>query len=546
MTKTSAMEELSGSAYWRHAAAQTRASWKDAFKARSMLSNVSAGVTVALVALPLNVALAIACGLPASVGLVTGAIAGLLGAALGGSRLQVTGPEVALAPITFEIVVRHGFEGLIVAVACAGLIQIAFGLMRVGRMIHLIPVPVIAGFLAAVALLVFDTQIPVLLGVSGEARQVSAISVDVLRRIPWGAVATGAVVMLAMVAIPKLSKRIPAPLVGLVLAMALGFSLDLDIPAVDPMERGWPAPALPPFGGVDLLVLLPEAVALALLASIDSLLCAVSIDARVPGSRTRTDQELVAQGLANLGSACFGGMPVAAAIVRSAAAVEAGATTRLAPAVQSIVLGLVTLALAPLLRHVPLSALAAVLLVVAWRLIDFRQLVKMWKMARIELVVFGATAAGILLTDFVMGVIIGVVVALADFARRQRVLLTATSMRTNPVRDDVRVLRVEGPLFFASQAKVDRLLGEVHPRGQLVLDFDAVPTIDTSGLLALLRGLERFVREGNRVWLCSLSEEWKELIHGFADFPVDRIHLASDVESALRDMTYPEALTEVA
>ncbi len=181
--------------------------------------------------------------------------------------------------------------------------------------------------------------------------------------------------------------------------------------------------------------------------------------------------------MASIGSACFGGMPVAAAIVRSAAAVDAGATSRMAPLVQSLVLALVVVSFAPLVGHIPLVALASILLVVGWRLVDWRFMAYMWRSARIEVAVPVATAAGILLTDFVIGVLI---VWRSD-------------------TDGVCVLRLQGPLFFGSQAELDRLLEEVNDDGPVVVDVAAVPTLDSSGASALVRAIERIARRGNEV-----------------------------------------------
>lgn len=504
--------------------------------------NLAAGVTVALVALPLNMALAIACGLPASVGLVTGAIAGAMGALVGGSRLQVTGPEVALAPITFEIVSRHGFEGLLAVTVLAGLFQILLGLLRIGRLVHAIPLPVIGGFLAAVAIMVFDSQLPVFFGISTDARLVTDITPSILGGLSWSTVLVGVVAIALMIVVPRLDRRAPAPLVALVVAMVMVPVLGLPVAMVDAIEGGWPGFAVPTFAGAPLTELAAEAVALALIASIDSLLCAVSIDARTAGPRTRTDQELVAQGLANCTSACFGGMPVAAAIVRSAAAVEAGATTRLAPLVQSLLLGLTVVAFASFVGHIPLVALASILLVVGLRLVDVRQLRHMWRSARFEVAVFAATAAGILLTDFVFGVVVGVLVALADFAHRQRALVKTREIvwraHEHALPDDrldgVRVIRLEGPLFFASQAKIDMLLDDLVGDGPVVIDLAAVPTLDSSGAGALGRAVERLVRSGTAVCLSSITPNAKSLLEPALDGAWGRVQMSESLDDALR------------
>lgn len=535
-------EALSGVAYWRESAALTAISLRASLTKRAG-PNIAAGVTVALVALPLNMALAIACGLPAEVGLVTGAVAGVIGGLLGGSSLQITGPEVALAPITFEIISRHGFDGLLAVTILAGLMQIALGLLRVGRLVHAIPVPVVGGFLAAVGLMVFDSQLPVLFGLSDKARLVSEMSPTQVAGLDVRSLALGALVIALMLGLPRLSRRLPSPLIALAAAMAVATFVMPSVATVDHFDGGWPPFGLPTFDPARFADYLGEAFALALLASIDSLLCMVSIDARMNGPRSRTDQDLVAQGLANIGSACFGGMPVAAAVVRSAAAVEAGATSRLAPLVQSVVLALVVVALARFVGHVPLAALASILLVVGWRLFDWAALRHMWRTARFEAAIFVGTAAGIVLTDFVIGVMIGVLLALVAFAHRQRELVR---MRRPHDHDEhalhyenlggVRVLHLEGPLFFASQAKIDGLFDELDDDGPLVVDLTDVPTLDISGARALLRAAERFARRGAAVWLSSLSAEARTMLAPLIAASAHPLHVSDTVDEALRQL----------
>ncbi len=481
--------------------------WGKTLERKSIAPNLAAGLTVTLIALPLNLALAIACGLPPSVGLITGAIAGLVGALFGGSRFSITGPEIALAPITLEIVARHGFSGLVAATFLAGLMQVAFGLLRFGGLVHSIPFPVVGGFLAAVGLLVFDAQLPRLLGLPSDVALLSEVrSFEVLTQIDLSALALGVLVVLAMVLLPRVSRRVPAPLLGLGLAVAAMVLFKLNVASVAPIDATLPRPALPGFAGVDVLALLPEALALALLASIDSLLCAVSTDSLVGGERTRTDQELCAQGLANMASACVGGMPVAAAVVRSVAAIEAGATTRLAASVQSLALGFVLVAAGSLVSYVPLVSLAAILLVVGFRLIQWRHLLAMWRMARFEAGVFVVTAAGILLTDFVVGVAIGVVAALAHFAREQGAALRAqqlppsapaASESQRPALDaTLPVIHLEGPLFFGSQTGIDLAILKVGTSDGVLVDVSKLSTVDVSGAMALASALKRLASEG--------------------------------------------------
>lgn len=493
-------------AYFRVSALETARSLRDMLEPRGVLPNIGAGITVALVALPLNLALALACGLPPEVGLVTGAVAGILGALLGASKFQITGPEVALAPITLELVTRYGVEGMVATAFLAGLIQIALGVLRVGRIIHSIPVPVVGGFLAAVGLLVFDSQVPRLLGLPADVRLLSELrTLNVLADYQPTTIVVGAAVVAGIVLLPKLSRRVPAQLVAVGATVAAVAWFGLRVPTVPPVSGSWPGFQVPSLS-IDWIELMPGALALALLASIDSLLCAVSIGSRTSEPTIRTDQELVAQGLANVGSACFGGMPVAAAVVRSVAAVEAGATTRLAPLAQSVVLGAVLIVLAPYVSLVPIAALAGVLLVIGYRLIDVRQLAQLWRVARAEALVFCATTFGILVTDFVSGVGIGVVASLAYFAYQQRMAMLPRIIPLDDASRDSggldasryapRIMHLEGPLFFGSQDRIDEVIEQMSHTARVKLDLSAVTTVDISGATALTNALGQLQQRG--------------------------------------------------
>lgn len=542
MSASRSIESLGGMEYWRASARATARTWREMLEPGGIPKNVASGLTIALVAIPLNLALAIACGLSPAVGLVSGLIAGVLAAVLGGARLQVTGPEVALAPICVEIVSRYGVEGLIVTTFMAGAMQIAMGVLRVGRFIHAIPVPVVGGFMAAVGFLVLDAQLPRLLGLPADVRLLTDIrSFDVLGQIVPQALVIGLVVIALFAGLPKLSKAVPAPLVAVVVAIGATQLLELDVPMVASIDAGFPRPEVPPFAGVDLHALFPEALALAMLASIDSLLCAVSIEARTGGERTRTDQELVAQGFANMASACFGGMPVAAAVVRSMAAVESGATTRLAPLVQSIGLGVVLLVLAPFVGAVPVVALAGILLVVGVRLVDVRALRAMVRVAPFEALVFVVTAAGILITDFVVGVGVGIVAALVHFARQQRqhaqplarTGVVAPGVRSGPEAADARGLYLVGPLFFGAQADIDDAVREATEGDLVVVDVSRVTSVDVSGAMALAKALRRAASDGTNVMIHSAGRALDPALRFFLDeCRHEGLELVEDAERA--------------
>jgi SulP family sulfate permease len=478
--------------------------------------DVGAGLAVACIALPLNLALAIACGLPASVGIVTGAVAGLVAGAMGSARLQVTGPEIALAPVSYEIVQRHGIQGLIAATFLAGLLQILLGLAGVGRLFSTVPRPVVAGFMTAIGVIVLSTQIPKMLGLEVRSLADVARAPSVLLSARPLAIVLGGVVIATMLLLPRVTKRIPAPLAALALVAGAVAFVGPTLPAIGDVKVSVSLPKLASFAQLDLVRLLPEAFALAALASLDSLLSAAAIDAMSERSRHAPDHELVAQGIANIASAAVGGMPVAGAIVRSSAALQAGARTRLAVLVQSVALLALAIVGAAITRTIPLAALAAVLVVVGLRLIDVRGLVRLARVSRFEAGVFLATVIGIVVTDFVAGVLLGMVAALIHFAHNTGQL--SVNMRVLSERrsnaPEVHVASIEGAVFFGSHTG---LAGAVHldelPR-VLVVDLSRVAFVDSTGARAL-RDLVASARvRGARVLLVANESIARVLEHG--------------------------------
>lgn len=488
-------------AYWIDAARSTREAWAEALRPRAIPANVASGISTALVAIPLNVALALAAGLPASVGLWTGAVAGIVGALLGGAKLQVTGPEVALAPLTLAIVSEHGVDGLLVCTVLAGGMQIAIGALRLGRFVQAVPAPVVLGFMVAVGLMVIDAQLPRLLGLPAHAtsivRQVAAVPGASL-----AAAGVGALVLGIAFLVPRIEKRLPAPLLALGAGLGVTLAFGLDVPRVPAVEGLIPELGLPAVGLVRLGELLPSAIALALLASLDSLLSAVSVDARL-GTRHRSDQELVAQGVANLTSGLVGGMPVAGAIVRSVAAIEAGGTNRLAPVVQSLALGVILLVLGGSIHLLPVTALAAILIVVGIKLLQPRAFLTLYRRSRPDAVIAVVTVVAILGLDFVLGVALGVAAALVRMAvshARPRI-----RHRDAVTVAEATVIHVEGPLHFASHDAVSRALAAASGPS-VVLDLTAVPVVDLTAADALGRAVAECGDRGVDVWIGGARE----------------------------------------
>jgi SulP family sulfate permease len=507
MTSSAALPTRS---FWQTRVRETATSWREMLSSKTIASDLAAGVTVACVALPLNLALALASGVPAGVGVVTAVIAGSVAALSGGSRLQVTGPAAAMAPLAFEIVQRHGARGLVVAAFLAGLMQMTLGLARVGRLVQTIPATVVSGFMSGIGLLIIGGQIPRILGLAPTVRSVSALAKNttLLGDVNYAAVAIGLFVLTVTVLLPKVSTRIPAALIALVVVTAFAAIVGIDLRVVGAIPRGIPTPSLPSFGSVDLVALFPEALAMCALASAESLLSAVVVDSMAKTPRHSSDQELVGQGLANIASSLFGGLPVTGVIVRSSVAVQSGGRTRMTPFSHAVTLLVMMVAAAPLVARVPIAALAGVLLAVGIRLVDWRQLRHAWRISRFEAVVFVATMLGIVFTDFIDGVMIGLVLALVQFAHRHRALRIDVAENPRGAAGEfdgpsprhsletgahVTVVRVGGPIFFVSHAGLDTIAGRERLPPYLVLDLADVPSIDVTGcetLVNLANGLK--------------------------------------------------------
>jgi len=496
------------------------------FSIRSFGTDVAAGVSVACVALPLNLALAIAAGLPPAAGLIAGVVAGIVAGMLGGAKLQISGPEAAIVPIVLLIVDRHGPSGLFVAGFLAGLFQIALGLAKVGRVVRYVPVPVVRGFTAGIGLLIIAGQIPRWLGMPAEVRSVSAIARGeaLLGATRSSAALVGLAVMAALLLLPRVDKRIPAALLGLVVVSVAVTWFGLDMALVGAIPSSLPMPALPAFSSVDLSALLPDALSLALLASMGSLLSAAAVDGMVRGEKHNSDQELCAQGIANIAASLVGGMPIMGAVVRSTVAIEMGARTRLASVAHAgLLLAAMSIAAAAVAK-VPIAALAGILLVVGVRLVNVPEIIKMWRASRADALLLIATTAAIVLTDFLVGVAIGLALSLAVFVQRHP-QATIEIERVSPsdvpapllgVRaesaPDVAVARLEGSMLFASSTSLDELIDRPKQPRYLVLDVAEVPFIDFTGLRHITDAVEMLRRRGCETMLVGANDAVRTFI----------------------------------
>lgn len=385
------------------------------------LADLAAGVTVAMVAIPLSLAIAIASGADPAAGVVTAIVAGFLISALGGSRVQIGGPTGAFIVVVFAVIAQHGYDGLVIATFMAGIILLVAGFLRAGRLIALVPEPVINGFTIGIAIIIATSQIKDLLGLS-----IAQVPADFIEKLPvlWGARATlspaslavGLGTMVAIVALRRAFPRLPGLIVAVAGASALVAVLDLPVDTIasrfGALPNRLPVPALPDLGYQRMIDLLPSALIIAFLAGVESLLSAIVAD-RMIGGRHRPNAELLAQGAANLGSALFGGLPATGAIARTATNVRAGGRTPVAGIIHALVILLVMLIAAPLAGYLAMPALAGLLILTAWNMSEPHRWPEYLRARRSDRFLMLLTLVLTVLTDLALAIGVGVGIGLA-------------------------------------------------------------------------------------------------------------------------------------
>ena len=498
--------------------------WREGNLGKLWRGDALAGLTVAIVALPLAMALGIASGASPNQGLVTAVVAGFLISLLGGSRVQIGGPTGAFVVIVAGVIAAHGYPGLVLATLLAGFILIAAGYAGVGRLIRFIPIPVITGFTAGIAVIIASSQVGDFLGLTtlklpAEFIPKWAVYLRALGSTNLYAVGVGTGTLTMIVLLRRFAPQLPAFLIALLLASLAVALLHLPVVTVGDrfpsMPTGIPAPRVPQVSLALLQQLLPSAFIIAFLAGLESLLSATVADG-MTGFSHRPGQELVAQGIANIGSALFGGMPATGAIARTATNIRAGGQTPLAGIFHAVFLLLLLLIAGKLIGHVPMAALAAILLVVAWGMSEmerFKSLLKMDAGERaILLLTFGLTV----LVD--LTVAIGVGVTLASLLFLARMSDTAGLLSAELSVDDpeqraalpkgVEVFRFAGPMFFGVARE---MLAALRNSGRkpriIILRMDQVPYIDSSGANALEAFVRQAGREGTQIILCDLRAQ---------------------------------------
>lgn len=498
-------------------------------------ADLLAGIVVGIVALPLSMALAVASGVAPQHGLYTAIIAGAVIAALGGSNVQVSGPTAAFVVLLAPISARFGLGGLVLATFMAGLILMLMGVLRLGGLIQFVPYPVTTGFTAGIAVVIATLQLKDFLGLTtGPMPEHYLERVGVLIRalptVAWDDLAVGAFTLAVLLLWPRVTKKIPSPLVALGIAGGAAFLAASLVPGFEVatirsrfggIPQVLPLPVLPwnlpgpdgnPLGlsfGL-LRDLLPSAFAIAMLGAIESLLSAVVADGMTGGSHD-PDAELLAQGTGNILAPFFGGIAATGALARTATNIRSGARTPFAGIFHSVFVLLSVLLLAPALGYLPMASLAALLLLVAWNMSEARHFAHALRVApksdvAVLLLCFGLTV----IFDMVVSVTVGVVLAALLFMRRMAEVSNVRLVDQHPLvtglPKDVLVYEVAGPLFFGAAQKAMSALQRV-PTGisAVLLDLSAVPVMDATGLVALEGTVDRLQKMGIYVILAGVQ-----------------------------------------
>ncbi|AEK19648.1 SulP family inorganic anion transporter [Methanococcus maripaludis] len=488
----------------------------------NLKNDLFAGFTIAIVALPLAMAFAIASGVSPEKGLFTAIIAGFLISVFGGSKYQIGGPTGAFVVILYGIIASYGYEGLVIATLMAGVILIIMGLLKLGNIIKFIPYPVTMGFTSGIALIIFSTQVKDFFGLSITNVPASflgqwityATNIQLLN--PY-ALLISILSLFILTNSKKVFSKIPSPIIAIAVGIFLVYAFNLPVETIESkfgqIPNSIPFPSLPELNFQKMELLFPSALSIAFLGAIESLMCAVVADG-MTGYKHNSNKELIGQGIANIGSVFFGGIPATGALARTATNIKAGATSRLSGIIHSVMLFLFMLLLSPLILKIPLATLSAILVVVAWNMAEVKHfksiLFKSPKRDRIVLLVT------FLLTIFVnlnTAIQIGMLLAVIVFMQRLIEVSEISNLKTIPQEEDpysitlkdvppcIEVYEINGPFFFGIADKFKSTLNVVAKRkpSAIILRMRNVPIIDSTGI----KNLEEFI-ESSKIQNISL------------------------------------------
>ncbi len=501
---------------------------KEGIQQQQIKKDIISGIIVGVIALPLAIAFAIASGVSPETGLLTAIVGGLVVSLFGGSRVQIAGPTGAFIVIIVSIISSYGIEGLLIATFLAGIMLILMGLFRMGSLLKYIPQTLITGFTGGIAVIIFTTQINDFLGLPGKS-----IPSEFIHKLiyyfsnlgqlnPW-ALGTGLFTIAMILLIPRITKKVPAVFAALVLVTILATIFKIPVETIGDRFGAitFQVPHIT-FFNINLetiQTLLPAAFSIALLGALESLLSAVVADSMI-GGHHRSNVELIAMGLANTLSSLVGGIPVTGAIARTAANVNNGGRTPIAGIVHAITLLIIYMVAMPIVRFVPMSALAGILIIVAWRMSEPHVFINSLKINRYESLVLLTTFILTLLTDLTIAIPIGFILAVILFMKRMSDGVELNPMMFSKVNDQmifsqelgeydkrIRIVEINGPMFFGSVFHLMQLENKLAPGYKyLILRFRYVPIVDSDALAKIKIMLADMKQKHVKVLFSGLNE----------------------------------------
>ena len=491
-------------------------------------TDVVSGIIVAIIALPLSIALALASGVGPEEGLYTAIVAGFIISFLGGSRVQIAGPTAAFATIVAGIIAKNGMEGMMLATIIAGIILVLMGLFRLGGLIKFIPYTITTGFTAGIAVTIVIGQVKDFLGLSYPAGTATIETMDKIKAIganittfnPY-ALLVGGISLAILIVWPRISAKIPGSLIAVIVGILLVKFTGLKVNTIGDLytiRSGLPTFHMPQFSMAAVSAALPDGFTIAILAAIESLLSCVVADSMI-NSHHRSNMELIAQGCGNIGSALFGGIPATGAIARTAANIKNGGRTPVAGLIHSITLVLVLLVLMPYAALIPMPTIAAILFMVAYNMCQWRTFVHLCKTApKSDIIVLVLTFALTVVFDLVIAIEIGMLIAVLLFMKRMSEESGVMGwkyfdpeddpdgMNLKPIPPQVRVYEIYGPMFFGSSGQIDTMNFRDETK-VIIIRMRGVPALDATAMHSLENFYERCAQRDIQLVFSHVNEQ---------------------------------------
>lgn len=533
-----------------------------------LVKDIVAGIIVAIIALPLSIALALASGVTPERGLYTAIVAGFIISFLGGSRVQISGPTAAFATIVAGIVARNGMEGLAIATIMAGILLILMGLLKFGKLLKFIPYTITTGFTLGIAVTIFIGQIKDFMGITLETKPVETIEklkacIEGISTVNLQALLIGAASLIILILWPKINRRIPASLIAVIAASAIVKLFDLEVNTIGKLFEISSKPPAFHFPAMNLHTigdLMPDAITIAILAGVESLLSCVVADGMI-GSKHRSNMELIAQGTGNIFSSLFGGIPATGAIARTAANVKNGGRTPIAGMVHAVTLFLILVVFMPYASLIPMPTIAAILFMVAYNMSEWREFVSLLKKSpKSDILVLVSTFVLTVVFDLVVAIEVGILMAAILFMKRMAEVADVQSwkyiddsdeedmndpegIRLKKVPKHTLVYEINGPMFFGAADKFMNISLDDHAK-VVVLRMRSVPAMDVNALHSLNHVLKACKKKHITLVLSHVQEQPLRVMQkaGF-DKKLGEENICGSIDDALRRA---QELTEAA